>query len=155
MFLAGIKCLGNVQHGEISEKDCLESYIFPFTSLWNKAKHLSSIFMWCFKIFVLLVIKVGPNMNLWDGTSSRHIRWRMCLPAYICSHRNHGYYKSKKKYKATIMLFNGLCKCTTSNTDYLHRQELYVNIQNGEVFTAHGNTCTFLRVGTMSARPLH
>lgn len=53
------------------------------------------------------------------------------------------------------MLFNGLCKCTTSNTDYLHRQELYVNIQNDEVFTAHGNTCTFLRVGTMSARPLH
>lgn len=65
MFSAEMtECLGNVQHGEVSEKDCLESCIFSFTSSWKKAKHLSSNFVRYSQIFVLLVIKAGPNMNL-------------------------------------------------------------------------------------------
>lgn len=152
MFLAWIKCLGNVQSGEISKKDCLESYIFPFTSLQKKAKHLPSSFVWYFKIFMLLVIKAGANMNLWDGTSSRHCSWGMCLPAYIYCYRNHGFHKSKK-CSISIILVKALWKCTKSDTDWLHGQEVCVNMQNDEVSTAHSNIFTKLRAGTISASP--
>lgn len=152
MFLAWIKCFRNVQSGEISKKDCLESYIFPFTSLWKKAKHLPSIFVWYFKIFMLLAIKAGANMNLWDGTSSRHYSWGIYLSSYIYCYRNHGFHKSKK-CNITIILVKALCKCAKSDINQLHGQEVYINMQNDEVFTTHSNIFTKLRAGTISASP--